>query len=294
MNNIFCLSFSDIGVQLLNVISDDNENTINSHHQFIYPSPKSSDQIFTRDNIPFIAESVLKFKTDNAVENFSLSFALPFNFADIKKVAFPLESNKTLKKEQIEWELNTTLPGELKDYKISVLNETNDVSYSSAVVVAIKKSLLNMLQQIAEECQSEIKSVFLSCFAIENYIMHDMHYRADKNFTFVKVSKNILEYHFYSGKQHYISQIDFLDLSSRNREEIIVELTHERYKKISNLFDQTMNKNPFELYLYGSFVDEKIIKALNKGLSIPVELAHIENFPDKNAYKYIEAWGSVL
>ncbi len=294
MNNTFCLSFSDIGFQLLHVISGDNEPNINSNYQFYYPSPKAPDQIFSGESIAFISNSIYKFKTDNNVENFSLSFALPFNYADIKKVAFPLDSDKKQKKDQIEWELKTTLPGDLKDYKISVLNESNESSYSSAVVVAIKKELLVKLKYVADENKSTIKNVFLNSFALENYILHDNRYSEDKNFAFLKVNKNILEYHFFCGKQYFLSQIDSLDLLSRNKEEVVLELTHERYKNISNLFGQTLNENPFELYLYGSSLNEEIFNVLKKGLSIPVEYAQIEEFPTDEDYIYVEAWGSIL
>ena len=294
MNNTFCLSFSDIGFQLLHVITGDNGISINSNHQFNYPSAMPPDQIFSGESIAFISNNIYKFKTDNNVENFSLSFALPFNYADIKKVALPLDSDKTQKKKQIEWELKTTLSGDLKDYKISVLSESDESSFSSAVVVAIKKALLIKLKYIADENKCNIKNVFLNSFALENYILHDNRYNEDKNFAVLKVSKNILEYHFFSGKQYFLSQIDTLDLLSRRKEEVVLELTHERYKNISNLFGQTLNENPFELYLYGSSLNEEILNVLKKGLSIPVEYAHIDNFPTNEDYKYIEAWGSIL
>lgn len=292
--NTFCLSFSDIGFQLLYVTSDDNKNIIKSNHQFDYSSPKSPDQIFNSENISFISGKIGQFVTENSIENFSLSFAIPFNFADIKKVAFPLQSDKNLKKKQIEWELNTTLPGVLKDYKISVLNEMDESSFSSAMVVAIKKDLLSQLKQISDANKCSIKNVFLNCFALENYILHDNRFGDDKNFIFLKVNKNILEYHFFGGQQYFSSQIGSLDFSSRKKEEVILERTHERYKNILNLFEQVLNKNPFELYLYGSSLDEEILKALKKGLSIPVEYAKIDNFPTPEDYKYIEAWGSIL
>jgi hypothetical protein len=294
MNNTFCLSFSDIAFQLLHVTSDDNGNLINSNHQFDYHSPKSPDQIFNSKNISFISARIGQFAEENEIENFSLSFALPFNFADIKKVAFPLQSDKTLKKKQIEWELKTTLPGELKDYKISVLNELDEQSFSSAMVVAIKKELLIHLKQIADENKSNIKNVFLNCFALENYILNDNRFGDNKNFAFLKVNKNILEYHFFGGKQYFSSQIDSLDLSSRKKEEVVLERTYERYKNILNLFEQVLNKNPFELFLYGSSLNGDILNVLKKGLSIPVEYAKIDNFPTSEDYKYIEAWGSIL
>jgi len=294
MNNTFCLSFSDIGFQLLHVISDDNGNSINSNHQFDYPSPVSPDQFFSGEIIAFISNNIYKFKTDNNIENFTLSFALPFNYADIKKVAFPLKSDKAQKRKQIEWELKTTLQGDLKDYKISVLNESNKSSFSSAVVVAIKKALLVKLKYIADENSCGISNVFLNCFALENYILHDNRYNEEKNFAFLKVNRNVLEYHFFSGKQYFLSQIDSLDLISRNIEEVVLELTHERYKNISNLFGQTLNESPFELYLYGSSLNDEIFHVLKKGLSIPVEYAQIDNFPTNEDYKYIEAWGSIL
>ena len=294
MNNTFCLSFSDIGFQLLHVISDDGAIKINSNHQFEYSSPKSPDQIFSPDNITFISDSLKRYKTENNIEKFVLSLAIPFNFADVKKVAFPLNSDKMQKKQQIEWELRTTLPGELKEYKISVLNEHDESYFSSAVVVAIRKDLLIRLKQIADDNEGEIENVFLNCFALENYILHNKNYTEDKNYTFVKINKNFLEYHFFSGKQYFLSQIDSLDLSSRNKQEVVLELTHERYKNISNLFGQTLNEKPFELYLYGSSLDEEIFKVLKKGLSIPAEYAQIVDFPTNEAYKYIEAWGSIL
>lgn len=294
MNNTVCLSFSDTGFQLLNIISDDNEINIVSNHQFNFPSPKSYDQIFNTTNILFVIDSLIQFKKENNGEDFSLSFALPFNFADIKKVAFPSDSEKMQKKRQIEWELKTTLPGELSEYKISVLNEISEPSFSSAIVVAIRKILLEQLYDIAVKTNSKVRSVLLSCFAVENYIAKNNMFDQKKNFVFLKINKNIIEHHFFNGRDYFLSQIDSLDISTRSKEEIILELSHERYKNISNIFSQTTNDNPFELYLYGDYADENIFKTLKNGLSIPVEYPLIDNFPNSEGYKYIEAWGCFI
>jgi len=294
MNNTFCLSFSDTAFQLLHIESDDNEKIIKSNHHINYSSPKSPDQIFNSECIAFVSSSINELKEEKGLENFSLSVTLPFNFADIKKVAFPNHSNKEQKRAQIEWELKTTLPGNLKEYKISVLNEFDESSFSSAVVVAIKKELLLKLKKVADETKGQIENVFLNCFALENYILHDNRYADDKNFAFLKVNRNTLEYHFFNAKKYFLSQIDSMDLSSRNKQEVVLELTHERYKNISNLFGQAQNEKTFELYLYGCSMNEEIFSSLKNGLSIPVERARINNFPGQDDYKYVEAWGSIL
>ena len=41
-------------------------------------------------------------------------------------------------------------------------------------------------------------------------------------------------------------------------------------------------------------MNSKTFETLKKGLSIPVEYAKIDNFSNDEAYKYIEAWGSIL
>jgi len=295
MNNTFCISFSDINFQLLHVSSQENALSIHSAKNFKYPSINSLDQFLSEDNINFISNSIDSFRRDHELNAaVTLSIVLPFNYAEVKKVLLPINSNKDLKRQQIKWELETTLTENIENYKISVLNERREENHIQAIVVAIKKDIIKKLQIIARQNMADINNVLLNCFWLENVLNKQEDFDISKNYMFLKVDKNYLEHHFFCGNKYLLSQIDLLENMSRPREEVIVEITNERYKNISNFIDKDLVNNPLELFVYGSSVSDGIFKALEEGLSSRVRYARVENFPTDDSYKYIEAWGTFL
>lgn len=294
MNNTFCLSFSDIGFQLLHLNKQDDGNRLHSAHHFDYSNIKSIDQIISDENILFISKSIHEYINENHISLSSISFVLPFNFAEIKRIILPQNSDKNLKRNQIQWELETTLSGNLKEYKVFILDEMEKDSYNYAIVVAIKKSIINQLQIIAEQNKVDISDVLLNCFSIENYLVSHKKFKAKKNYVFLKVNENYLEHHFFSGDKYLLSQIDLIDLSSRARDEVIVEIVNERYKNISNFIDKERIDNPLELFVYGTSLTEETFGALNKGLSSQVNYALVEDLTSTESFKFVEAWGAVL
>jgi hypothetical protein len=294
MNNTFCISFSDINFQLLHVSFENDALSIHSAQIFPFPSIKSLDQLLSQENINFISGLLNRYKEKTGLTNFSISFVLPFNYAEVKKILLPLDSNNDLKRQQIKWELKTTLGENINNYKISILNELKQDTYLQAFVVAIKKEIINKLQIIAQQNMADINNVILNCFSLEKFLTSQTDFKLNTNYVFLKIDGNYLEYHFFKGNKYLLSQIDLLDSNSRTREELIVEITNERYKNIFNLLDKESANNPLELKIYGSTVTQEISEALQKGISSRVSYATIQNFPSADSYKFIESWGSLL
>lgn len=294
MNNTYCISFSDIDFQILHVSSQNNTLNVISAQIFKYPSIKPLDQLLSDENIRYISDAIEQSKKNLNIQNVGLSFVLPFNYAEVKRILLPTDSDGELKKHQIRWELETTLKNDINNYKISVLTEVREEAHKKAVVVAIKKEIIKKLQIIAQQNEADIENVILNCFALENFLINQKGFSLNKNYVFLKIDKNYLEYHFFSGDKYIVSQIYLLDNMSRTREEVIVETTNERNKNISNYIDKKTTENPLELIIYGSSVNQEIMEALKKGISSKVSYATIENFPFDDSYKFIESWGSFL
>lgn len=294
MNNTFCLSFSDSDFQLLHLTKKDDRNWLHSAHHFKYASIKSIDQIISEENITFISETIKTYIDKNDISSISLSFILPFNYAEIKRIILPQNSDKNLKRSQIQWELETTLSGDLKEYKVSIMAEMEKEHYNYAIVVAIKKTIIKRLQIIAEQNNADISNVLLNCFSVENYLVNHTLFKNTKNYVFLKINRNYLEHHFFSGEKYLVSQIDLIDSSSRLRDEIIVEIVNERQKNLFNFIDKTLLDNPLELFVYGSCLTEETYEALKKGLSSKVNYAKIDDISSTDSYKYVEAWGSIF
>jgi len=296
MNNTISLSFSDNSFQLVHTTGEGPEHTLVSCNEHSYPQYISIDQVFNPDNLLSIIEAVNTLKKKNSLEEVDLSFSLPFNFAKIKKVAYPKDSDKKLKRSQIEWELESVISENIKEFKISILNENKDhKEYSEAQVVAINKALIKKLQFVAEESKAGISGVFLNCFSLENYLDQNNAFSPDQNHIFLKIGEKYIEHHFFLGKQYFSSYVDLLpELNNRRREEAILEITNERHKQVTNLAGQMDNKNKFNLIVYGNSVSESVVETLKNGLSLSVEYAGIGNYSEPDGYKYIEAWGSIL
>ncbi|KAA3609851.1 MAG: hypothetical protein D8M58_08595 [Calditrichaeota bacterium] len=296
MNNTFSVSFSDNSFQLIHSASDGKEQALVSCSQHPYPNPVSVDQIFNPDNLLALIDAVNNLKTSNNLEDIELAFSLPFNYAKIKKVAYPKDSDKKLKRTQIEWELASVTSDNIKDFKISVLNENKKHSeYNEALIVAINKSLIKKLQYVAEESGAGISGVFLNCFSLENYLDYNKAFGQDQNYIFLKMGEKYIEHHYFLGKDYFSSCVDLvMEANNRSKEELVLELSNERYKQAVNIAGQMENSNKFNLIVFGNSVSESIVDTLKNGLSLSVEYAGIGNYSESDGYKYIEAWGSIL
>lgn len=296
MMNTLSLSFSGDKFQLIHAEGENEDRKIISCMQYNYPQDLFFDQIFKSEHTRFVAETIQQFAKENQLDNLSILFALPFNIATIKKVAFPFDSSKEQKKAQIEWEFQTVLAGPIKEFKISVLAEKDvDSSHSQAIVVGINKKVIKELKSIAASINASLSSILLNCFAIENFIDHNQNYKNAENYVFLKVSKNFIEHHFYKGKEYFLSHIDpILLLNGRQREDVIVEITKEHYKNVENLINQTQAEQNFKLKAYGDSLSEKDMNALKKSLSFDVDYVQINEYEKDDGFKYLEAWGSLI
>lgn len=294
MNNTLSISFSDTNFQLLFASSRDSAFKIQSAQSYYYPSIKSLDQLLSSENIDFILSVIKQFKEDSGITDMSISFTLPFNYAEVKNILLPSKCSTELKKQQIQWEISSTIANDLNLYKISLMKEIEKENHIQTIVVAIKKEILKKLQSIAQNIQADISNVILNCFALEKVLLSQKGFSFDKNYVLLKIENNYLEYHFFNGNKYLLSQIDLLDNLTRTKEELIVEITNERNKNISNFIDKESGNYPLELIIYGSSATEEVFEALRKGISTKVSYATIENFPSSDDFKYIESWGSFL
>jgi DNA gyrase/topoisomerase IV subunit B len=130
---------------------------------------------------------------------------------------------------------------------------------------------------------------------LENYLENSIAFSPDQNYIFLKIGKKYIEQHFFLGKEYLTSYIDSLnDLQNRSKEEVILELSNERSKQVESLAQQMGNTNSFDLVIYGNSISESVKDTLKNGLSLSVEYATIGSYPEKDGYKFIEAWGSIL
>ncbi len=295
MNNTFSLSFSDNSFQLVHSTNDGAESKLVSCSEFLYPRPVPIDEVFSDANIQAVTDYVNSLKTENNLQEVDIVFSLPFNYAHIKRVAYPTGSEKIVKRGQIEWELGYVLSENIKKYKISVLKDSKNTDYSEALIVAINKTLIQCLQSIAEKSGTRISGVLLNCFALENYLDNSIAFSPDQNYIFLKIGEKYIEQHFFLGKEYLTSYIDSVnDLQNRTKEEVVLELSSERSKQVESLAQQMGNTNNFDLVIYGNSFSESLKDTLKNGLSLSVEYATIGSYPEKDGYKFIEAWGSIL
>lgn len=294
MINTFSVSFSDNAFQIIHLSGENEQQTLHSGKQFAYTNISAIDQLFCSENINYVSQKISSLKAEKKIENLNLVFTIPFNYSVVKKVCFPHESSKEQKKNQIEWELSANLSDPLNSFKIMIVNENKAApNYVEATVIAINKEIIKKLSQIANDNNAEISKLMLNCFAIENFLIEEQRFKSDSNYYFLKNAENYIEHHFYSGKQYLLSYVDPIN-GKRNRDEYIVERSNERYKQVLHLIKKLNNNSHCVLYAYGNGLKASTFESLKTGLSLDVEYASLNNFPDPDSFKYLEAWGSVL
>ncbi len=298
MDHVISLSLSDRAFQLVYAQTDDSSCHIVKAEEHLYKDDYRPDMLFNEANIRQIADAISALKQESGITENGIIVALPFNQAYTKNVIYPSDETKEEIRQHIAWEFSHSLPEEIDKYRVSVLKQIErDKAISEATVVAISKSMLKTLKEMADNTQSQLQGILINCFSLENYLLREKELKPGDNFIVIKLGEYYLEHHIFFSGNYYSSYVDSIaPTADKSRLQNISDLTRERYKQISQLTAQLpfVNTPTINIIVFGSALTNKDFDTIVSGISSPVSKARLNELPGRDAFKYLEAYGSIL
>lgn len=301
MKSIFGVSLSDEGLFITYLLDNNNHKDLLYTGKLDYPFEYRDDIIFDEVNFLKLSDSIIKQREERQIEDLSLFFVLPSKYAYLKRVAFPKNSELSLDRFQIEWDINTYISGDIAEYKIIQTDHIFEFkNYDEKIIIAIKKTLIKTIAQLANACNAELGAIVLNNYAIENFINANRLVDQDHNQLVFRVGKNSLESHFFLDGHYHSTLIDNLNLILEESDPMqkIIRSVKENYNYFLNLVEKMPppQNRPIRTMVYGTNLTEDMFAKLKGSFSDELIKLEIEYYPEylSDSHHFIEAYGAAL
>jgi len=301
MKSIFGISLADEGMFLTHLLQKNDQKDLLYTGHFDYPFEYRDDLIFDETNLLKLADTIVKQKEERQIEDLSIFFVLPFKFAYLKNIALPNDSSTLIEKSQIEWDMSSYVSGDLSEYKVIDTDHSFTYpNYREIIILAVKKSLIKALLQLASACNADLGSIIMNNFALENFLhFTDLSNENETQIVF-RIGKNSIETHCYIGGKYHSSINDNLNLLSEEADptQKIIGQIKENHKYFNNLCEQLpeSQKKPVKSMIYGTHLTPELTAKIKNNFSNEMRELKIEKYPEylTNSQNFIESFGAVL
>lgn len=301
MKSIFGISLADEGLYLSHLLENNDQKELLFTGRFDYPFEYRDDLVFDELKFLKLSDIIQKQKEERQIEDLSIYIVLPHKFAYLKRIALPRKRDLNMERIQIEWDMGSYITGDLSQYKVI---KTDHVflydQYEESVVLAIKKSLIKVLMQLADSCNAELGAVVLNNFALEKFLQFQKMSGENSNQLIFRIGKNSIESHFYAGGNYHSSVIDNINLISEEVDptQKIIGAVKENYKYFTNLGEQLpyLKENPLKMMIYGTNLSAEMYAKVKSNFTAEIPKLEIINYPQylSNSHSFIEAFGAAL
>ncbi len=301
MKSIFGISLADEGLYLSHLLENNDQKELLFTGRFDYPFEYRDDLVFDELKFLKLSDIIQKQKEERQIEDLSIYIVLPYKFAYLKRIALPRKRDLNMERIQIEWDMGSYITGDLSQYKVIKTDHVFPYEqYEESVVLAIKKSLIKVLMQLADSCNAELGAVVLNNFALEKFLQFQKMSGEDSNQLIFRIGKNSIESHFYAGGNYHSSVIDNINLISEEVDptQKIIGAVKENYKYFTNLGEQLpyLKENPLKMMIYGTNLSAEMYAKVKGNFTAEIPKLEISNYPQylSNSHSFIEAFGAAL
>jgi Tfp pilus assembly PilM family ATPase len=299
MNNYVGLSFSAENIYYAHFIKNEENYTLDHLGEIVYPFQYNENIFLNDNNIIQLADVINGEFKSRQLENITISISIESNLTKLKRVLIPEGLSKEEEKEQINWDLQQSILESIKDYVYLVTpNFIISNSYKDILVIAIKKNIVDFYQRLVKYAEINLINLSINQLSAEVCLEKTSGNINGLNILF-KMTETLIETTYIWNGNYYSSSYDRLLSKQQKRkfEDIIIEKLSSKIKYIENIFEQIEHKpiSVNRIYLYGSGMNDKLIKLIHKNVSITVEILDpTSNIPiSPNMQKNLSSIGNI-
>ena len=268
MNNYFGISFSGRGLHLVHT----REDTLSSAEVIPYPLPPKLKELFADGFMEEMAKIVRDKKDEYDADDLSLKIALPAQYAFLKKVAVPLDTDSTTLFEQMKWDLDSYLPDKIENYKVVKTDIEYDFeSHKELLVICINKSIIQSFIDLSTKAEAHLDELVLDTFCIERFLKNNNYWSESSNTVVIKIDTFVLKTDLFINGKYYQSFSEPLQGLTHNvpLDERIQDIIKQHLGQIESHLEflPFVKVKDLNLFIHGCGLSDQIYNTLQSAVN---------------------------
>lgn len=274
MENYTGLAFTSDAITLSNFQVSSGSRVLTNLDKIAYPFQYEENIFFLEDNIVRLANLLLnKFETLH-INPSAVSISIESNLSLVKRVELPNGLDDKEEAKHIEWDLTNSLISSIEEYvylKTTNIYERN--THKEILVIALRKDIINFFKSFVDFAKIKLNNLSTNSLATELCFQNAVRETTDDINVLFRLNTDRIETLCLLDKKIYSTEYEKIKpVSTRSKQEILLEKITNSLKRTENYFEQILNfpKKINNIYLYGMDVNENFISLLSKNISTNV------------------------
>ena len=271
MENHTGLAFTSDAIALANFQVKSGTRILTNLDKIAYPFQYEENIFFLEENIIRLANLLLnRFESLN-LEPSQISISLESNLSLIKKIEIPAGLDEKEEAKHIEWDLTNSLISSIEEYLyLKTTNFYDKNTHKEVMVIALRKNIIDFFKSFVDFAKIKLNNISTNNLATELCFQNALTNDNDNINLLFRINSDRIESLCLLENKLYVSDYEKLKtVSTRSKEEILLEKITNYIKKTENHFQQINNSTQKinNIYLYGMDIRENFISLLSKNIS---------------------------
>lgn len=307
MENHIGLAFTSDAITLSNFQIDSGKRVLANLDKIAYPFNYEESIFFLEENTVRLANLVLNKFESLRLKPSLISISIESNLSLVKRIEIPSGLSEDEEANHIQWDLKNSLISPLGEYVYLKTNNLYDRNtYKEALVIALRKEIIDFFRRFIDFTKIKLNNLSTNHLATELCFQNSMQESTEDIDILFRVNADRLESLCLLDKKLYMTDYEKIKpVSSRSKDEILLEKITNYKKKTESYFEQLFN-SPQEInqiYLYGMEIKDSFISLLSKNISSkistfnPLNNLNVEGNLEKNKNEipgFVECIGITL
>jgi len=271
MENHTGLAFTSDAIALSNFQVKSGTRVLTNLDKIAYPFQYEENIFFLEDNIIRLANLLLNRLDSLHLEPSKISISLESNLSLIKKIEIPSGLDEKEEAKHIEWDLTNSLISSIEEYLyLKTTNFYDKNTHKEVMVIALRKSIIDFFKSFVEFAKIKLNNISTNNLAAELCFQNSITNNKDNINLLFRINSDRIESLCLLENKLYVSDYEKIKtVSTRSKEEILLEKITNYIKKTENHFEQINNSTQKinNVYLYGMGIKESFISLLSKNIS---------------------------
>jgi len=271
MENHIGLAFTSDAITLSNFQINNGSRVLTNLDKIVYPFQYEENIFFLEENIVRLANLLLNHYESLHLEPSTISISIESNLSLVKRIEIPMGLSEKEEAKHIQWDLNNSLISPIEEYVYLKTNNFYDRNtYKEALVITLRKDVIDFFKNFIDIAKIKLNNLSTNSLATELCFQNALQDNTDDINILFRINSDRLESLCLLDKKLYMSDYEKIKpVSSRSKEEILLEKITNYKKKTENYFEQLFNSTQQinNIYLYGMDIKESFISLLSKNIS---------------------------
>ena len=271
MENHTGLAFTSDAIALSNFQVKSGTRVLTNLEKIAYPFQYEENIFFLEDNIVRLANLLLNRFESLHLEPSKISISLESNLSLIKKIEIPSGLDEKEEAKHIEWDLTNSLISSIEEYLyLKTTNFYDKNTHKEVMVIALRKNIIDFFKSFVDFAKIKLNNISTNNLAAELCFQNSITNSKDNINLLFRINSDRIESLCLLENKLYVSDYEKIKtVSTRSKEEILLEKITNYIKKTENYFEQFYNSTQKinNVYLYGMDIKENFVSLLSKNIS---------------------------